>query len=695
MALLRPRALAPAPEASPPVPYTSRRTITTLNLGANPRDTVRQLQMMGQVPTLFGIVHRTTTSTAAVDWKLWRKAKSGNAEDRTEVTAHAALDLVNQPNPFFHRQELTELVQQHVDLCGRGFLILYLVGKLPIEMWWARPDRMMPVPHPTKYLAGWVYTAPDGDRIPLSVDEVIPMRMPDPMDPYGGLAPTMALLPDMDATRLASEWNRNFFLNSAEPGGIVEFPETLDDDEFQEFKARWQESHQGVARAHRVAMLEGGAHWVDRNVSQKDMQFVELQTNSRDRILEGYTIHKGQLGITEDINRANQLAGAEDFTDRLIEPRLERWKAAYNGRLLPMYGATARDLEFDYECVESEDAEGERADMVARAQAAQAYAAAGYPRKAIAVALELPTALQEADEPEPPPAPVIVPPPAAPADEEEAPPAPVAARAERLRLTLPRAESDIPELDQVDHTETQAAWERLVEQLTAEWATITAAQRAELLAQITAAVDAGDLPALTELSVSTAEAEELLAGYLDRMATEAAHKVVREGMSQGAELEPHTPKRSEMADLAAVTTALIGSSLALSAGREAMRVQSAGMSGTQVADLVGQYLSTLTAPKAELGGALTGAQNQARIETMRRGPEAALYADERMDANTCKNCREINGRWIGNTSDGVAMAEVERLYPQGGYVDCLGRSRCRGTITGLWRSKQVEKTGGD
>jgi HK97 family phage portal protein len=652
-AALKPRsATQPMEQVDTPVPYTARRNINAFASGsAGARDTQRQLSMMGEVGTLFGVVHRTTTSTAEVDWRLYRKAASGKDEDRTPVETHAALDLL-EANPFFSFYDLVEMVQQHIDLSGRGFLILYMIGKFPLEIWWARPDRMRPVPHPTKYLAGWVYTGPDGEEVPLSVAEVIPLRMPDPLDPYGGLSPVTALSADLDSTRYAADWNRNFFVNSAEPGGVVEMPEELDDDEFRKFQERWAEQHRGVSRAHRVALLEGGAHWVDRTVTQKDMQFVQLRTASRDTIMEAYTIHKGELGIAEDVNRANADAGEAIFAKRLTRTRLRRWKAALNGRILPMYGATAKGLEFDFDNPVPEDEEAERAEMVARAQAAQAYASAGFPLAAIAEALELPTALRDAPEPPPPPAPVINPPgpPAPPA--EDAPP-PVPAQAHRLDLPRAALEPAAPGPEQVDHTETQATWERMVDQLMAEWGTVTTAQHADLLAQITAAVDRGDLPALTDLSADSAEGEALLADYLDRMGVEAAHKVTREAMRQGVDgMEPHPPKRSQMADLAAVTSALVASSLALSAGREAMRVQSAGMTGVQVADLVGTYLKTLTPPRAELGGALTGAQNQGRIETMRHGPEAALYADERMDSNTC-----LAPEVLVTTSSGPVRAE--------------------------------------
>jgi hypothetical protein len=47
------------------------------------------------------------------------------------------------------------------------------------------------------------------------------------MDPYRGMGVVQTILVDLDATRASAEWNRNFFLNSAEPGGIVEVDRRL------------------------------------------------------------------------------------------------------------------------------------------------------------------------------------------------------------------------------------------------------------------------------------------------------------------------------------------------------------------------------------------------------------------------------------------------------------------------------------
>ncbi len=81
------------------------------------------------------------------------------------------------------------------------------------------------------------------------------------------------------------------------------------------------------------------------------------------------------------------------------------------------------------------------------------------------------------------------------------------------------------------------------------------------------------------------------------------------------------------------------------------------------------------------------------------------HCPPRRPTSTCKPCKEVNGRWLGNISD---LDQTERhprdrtgvlaLYPDGaygGYIFCLGGVYCRGTVTGVWRPKQVGPNGED
>lgn len=353
-----------------------------------------QLAAMGQVGTLFAIVNRTSNATSAVDWRLWRKRVDGRRRfgpdngDRTEVMRHAALDLLNKPNPFMSRQNLFEHVQQHVDLVGEGYIVVYRDPRspLPLELWPVRPDRMTPCPG-GDFLSGYIYTAMTGEQVPLGLDDVIPLMMPNPRDLYRGLGPVQAAMVDLDSARFSAEWNRNFFVNSAEPGGIIEVPERLDDEAFNELTTRWREQHQGVAQAHRVAVLEQGT-WKDRSMSQKDMQFVELRNLSREVLREAFGIHGHMLGNSQDVNKANAEAGEISFARWLVRPRVERFKQALNHRLLPMF--EAEGLEFDHDRVVPEDREADDRERTSKTGAAKTLIDAGFDPAETLAALELP-----------------------------------------------------------------------------------------------------------------------------------------------------------------------------------------------------------------------------------------------------------------------------------------------------------------
>ena len=176
-------ALASGLRNKAPIPYVSRSIRQALPFGGR-NDATTQMQAMGSVGTLFSIVHRTSNATSQVEWQLWRKAASGLEDDRTAVTRHLALDIWSKPNPFMPRQEFVETFQQHVDLTGEGWWVIARDPRartIPLELWPVRPDRMIPIPDPTEFLAGYLYVSPDGERVPLRLDEVIQLRMPNPI----------------------------------------------------------------------------------------------------------------------------------------------------------------------------------------------------------------------------------------------------------------------------------------------------------------------------------------------------------------------------------------------------------------------------------------------------------------------------------------------------------------------------------
>lgn len=372
-----------------PVPYVRRGYVPAWG-DTRRDDPTTQMETMGSIGTLFSIVNKTSTSTAAPGWHMHRNAPGQtcghedgirvcDARGVREVKKHPALSVWESPNDFYTRQEMVESVQQHVDLTGEGWWVVgRLMGK-PIEIWPVRPDRIRPVKSREQFVAGYIYRGPDGEEVPLDRADVVQLRMPNPLDPWRGMGPVQSMLANLDGMRYSAEWNTRFFLNDATPGGIIEFPEGIEDNEWQQFVTRWRESHQGVMNAHRVATIERGK-WVNRNFNMRDMQFVELRGVAREELREAFGIHGHVLGLSEDINKANAEAADVSFARGLTVPRLDRFKGALNKDFLKLFGPSLdgrAGYSFVYSNPVPEDREADNAERTSKADAYQKLISAG------------------------------------------------------------------------------------------------------------------------------------------------------------------------------------------------------------------------------------------------------------------------------------------------------------------------------
>lgn len=375
------------PRNKAPVAYTQQTNqYVSFDMG-NQTPQENYLRAYQKSGTVFGVVSLLAQSTAFPDWSLYRKQQDSRvryastdqgSDQRVEVLQHQALKVLMNPNPYMTRMSLFELSQLYVDLAGESWWIIDYAGGVPIGIWPVRPDRMSPVPDPVNFIKGYVYNSPDGEKIPFQVNEIIINKLPNPLDMYRGQSAIQTVMADIDAGDYAAQFNRNFFYNSAEPGGVIQVPDSLSDEEFDQLTNRWRETHRGVSRAHRVAVLESGMTWVSTKANQQDMDFVNLVNNSRDKIREAFRVHPIMVGITDDVNRANAQTGEEVHTTWQTIPRLERWKDVLNNQYLPLFGATGQNVEFDYHPPMPANREQDNLELTTKANAVQTLVNAGF-----------------------------------------------------------------------------------------------------------------------------------------------------------------------------------------------------------------------------------------------------------------------------------------------------------------------------
>jgi HK97 family phage portal protein len=385
-------------EATPPVPYTASyddRVVTMWGRGAEP--TERHLDLTTTESTLLSVIDLVSGDTAAVGWNLYRGDATGELDPPDSAPAlnkrqHLAVKLWHQPNAFMTGMHYRSVLAWHFEAVGESWAVCqYAAPGMPGSFWPVRPDRMQPKVSKDKFLVGYVYTGPSGERIPLELNEVLRITRPHPLDPHRGIGPVPALMLPLTTSLTSQRWIQAFFDNDATPGGMIQLnkDEILGDDDWNTLRRRWNEQHRGVNRAHRVGILEVG-EFKPTVVDLQKLQVTEMRHLTRDQVLEAYRIHKHMIGASDDVNRANAVAADDSYARRILHRRVRYWYDYANGPYLNCFGKVGQGVYWCPENVIPEDEEAENAERDSKANAAKTLTEAGFSRAEIAKYLDLP-----------------------------------------------------------------------------------------------------------------------------------------------------------------------------------------------------------------------------------------------------------------------------------------------------------------
>lgn len=238
---------------------------------------------------------------------------------------------------------------------------------------------------------------------------------------------------------------------------------------------------------------------------------------------------------------------------------------------------------------------------------------------------------------------------------------------------------------QTDFAKIQQTWQDLTDKLVQAWGDIRSQQISDLVDQVKAAVKAGDTATLGALEPPVAGGD-VLAAHMTEMADQAIAEALAEAERQGVTLPA-----VNVADLSDTITGradavsnIVARDLTSSASKNALIRYAVGVDPEEVGAGVETALGNLTDSYLAdmLGGAMTGAQNDGRMAVMEQDSGATIYASELMDENTCDACSAIDETQYDTMADAISD------YPSGGFVDCQGGMRCRGTLVAVYGEGQ-------
>lgn len=90
-----------------------------------------------------------------------------------------------------------------------------------------------------------------------------------------GMNPIQTSAETLGGIAAVDDYSQRFFAGSTHTGGVITFPEAMDNTQIKAMKAQWEEFHRGLENAHRTGVLSGGADYKRIGLDAKDTQLIE------------------------------------------------------------------------------------------------------------------------------------------------------------------------------------------------------------------------------------------------------------------------------------------------------------------------------------------------------------------------------------------------------------------------------------
>ena len=292
----------------------------------------RSVTAMGslQSTAVFGCVRILAESTASLPLILYRRLETGRGKAR--ATDHSLYPVLHDlPNPELTSYELRELAMGHLCLWGNAYLEVQrnragrIMGLWPLTPWRVEPGRV----------AGeLVYRVSVGDRMDpnsrtetLRFGQVLHIKGFG-VDGYKGLSPIGLARQAVGLALATEEFGSRFFGNGARPGSVLEHPGKLSDQAEGRLRTSWNDIHQGLENAHRVAILEEGMKLHEVGIPPEDAQFLETRKFQVTEIARLYRVPPHMLADLERATYSNIEHQGLEFVMHTLRPWLVRWEQA-------------------------------------------------------------------------------------------------------------------------------------------------------------------------------------------------------------------------------------------------------------------------------------------------------------------------------------------------------------------------------
>ncbi|MFC4333871.1 phage portal protein [Salininema proteolyticum] len=284
----------------------------------------------------FAGVNVIANDVASLPLPLYRRMNRG----KERADDHPLYEILHdQPNPLMSSLTFRRTLQGHALTWGNGYAHVVNNGAgQVVELWPLHPGRIWP----EKIARGngtidlwWRYSDPEnGIQTRLAPDEVLHIAGlgADGIQGYS----IVELARNAIGLGLATEtYGAKFFGNGSRPGGVLRKKEgKLSDEARKRLKVDWENLHQGLDAAQRVAILEEGLEWQSIGIPNNDAQFLETRKMQVTELARWLRLPPHKIGDLERATFSNIESQQIDYVTSALMAWLVTWEQSVKRTLL-------------------------------------------------------------------------------------------------------------------------------------------------------------------------------------------------------------------------------------------------------------------------------------------------------------------------------------------------------------------------
>lgn len=314
-----------------PLPLTNARIVEWFGGEATSAGVSVSTEGSLKIDSVWACINAISQDTASMPLITYRRLPRG----KERATNHRLYRILHdEPNPFMTSMQFRQTLQSHVLMWGNAYANVERDrdGR-PVALWPLRPDRMdVPVISAAGTLL-YTYHTPEGEPRALTQADVFHLRGLA-TDGITGYSPIGQHRESLALSIATTQFGNRFFSNDSRPGGVLQVKTKLSKEAADRMKKSWEEAHQGLTKAHRVAVLEEGVEWRQIGLPPEDAQFLETRLFQVQSVSRIFRMPPHKIGELSRATYSNIEEQELEYGADTLSPWLICWEQQANKDLL-------------------------------------------------------------------------------------------------------------------------------------------------------------------------------------------------------------------------------------------------------------------------------------------------------------------------------------------------------------------------